>query len=152
MSHQQNEEDLKGYPHYPASEDITRPTNNNGRERLETTEPIVPFNDAIDPRDAEGAVIAASDADISDDEALMLEYAAQNLTDTTLFDATLDAIDDEGTPLHELSSLSHSTDGSTLDIPGSEDDDIQENIGSEDEENNYYSLGGDNHTSLDENA
>lgn len=32
-----------------------------------------------------------------------------------------------------------------LDIPGSELDDVQEEIGSEDEENNYYSLGGDNH-------
>lgn len=38
-----------------------------------------------------------------------------------------------------------------LDIPGSELDDIQEVIGSEDEENNYYSLGGDNHKELDEN-
>ena len=31
--------------------------------------------------------------------------------------------------------------GSDLDIPGTELDDIQEMIGSEDEENNYYSLG-----------
>ncbi|MGC4040051.1 MAG: hypothetical protein QM710_04490 [Flavobacterium sp.] len=40
--------------------------------------------------------------------------------------------------------------GSDLDIPGSELDDAQENIGSEDEENNGYSLGGDNHTDLEE--
>ena len=33
---------------------------------------------------------------------------------------------------------------SGLDIPGSELDDEQEKIGSEDEENNYYSLGDDN--------
>jgi len=33
--------------------------------------------------------------------------------------------------------------GSDLDIPGSELDDDLENIGSEDEENNFYSLGGD---------
>lgn len=38
-----------------------------------------------------------------------------------------------------------------LDIPGAELDDEQEFIGSEDEENNYYSLGGDNHEDLDEN-
>lgn len=31
------------------------------------------------------------------------------------------------------------------DVPGAELDDRQEEIGSEDEENNYYSLGGDNH-------
>ena len=40
--------------------------------------------------------------------------------------------------------------GSDLDIPGSELDDIQENIGSEDEENNYYSLGGDDLNDLEE--
>jgi hypothetical protein len=40
--------------------------------------------------------------------------------------------------------------GNELDIPGSELDDEQEMIGSEDEENNYYSLGGDDHNDLDE--
>jgi len=37
-----------------------------------------------------------------------------------------------------------------LDIPGSELDDLQEDIGNEDEENNYYSIGGDDHLDLDE--
>ena len=40
--------------------------------------------------------------------------------------------------------------GSDLDVPGSELDDDQELIGNEDEENNYYSLGGDDHNDLDE--
>lgn len=40
--------------------------------------------------------------------------------------------------------------GSNLDIPGSELDDEQENVGNEDEENNYYSIGGDDHNNLDE--
>jgi|WetSurSiteA1Bulk_404760.scaffolds.fasta_scaffold167476_2 hypothetical protein len=40
--------------------------------------------------------------------------------------------------------------GGDLDIPGSELDDELESIGSEDEENNFYSLGGDNHNDLDE--
>jgi len=40
--------------------------------------------------------------------------------------------------------------GSNLDIPGSELDDEQENVGDEDEENNYYSIGGDDHNNLDE--
>jgi hypothetical protein len=35
--------------------------------------------------------------------------------------------------------------GDGLDIPGADLDDEQEQIGSEDEENNYYSLGGDAH-------
>jgi len=40
--------------------------------------------------------------------------------------------------------------GGDLDIPGSELDDLLEIIGSEDEENNYYSLGGDDHNDLEE--
>jgi hypothetical protein len=40
--------------------------------------------------------------------------------------------------------------GSDLDVPGSELDDERELIGSEDEENNFYSLGGDNHEDLEE--
>jgi len=40
--------------------------------------------------------------------------------------------------------------GSDLDIPGAELDDALEDVGSEDEENNHYSIGGDNHNDLDE--
>ena len=40
--------------------------------------------------------------------------------------------------------------GGDLDIPGTELDDDEEAIGSEDEENNHYSIGGDNHSNLDE--
>ncbi len=40
--------------------------------------------------------------------------------------------------------------GRNLDVPGSELDDEGENVGNEDEENNYYSIGGDNHNNLDE--
>jgi len=39
---------------------------------------------------------------------------------------------------------------SDLDVPGSELDDDQEAIGSEDEENNYYSIGGEDHEDLEE--
>ena len=152
MSQHPNIEEFSGYPHYSASEDITRPTNNNGRERLEPADPILSFNDAIDPRDSEGVILVTTEEDITDEEITLLEYAAQNLTDNTLYTASLDAVDNEGILLNESGALSSATDGSTLDIPGSEDDDTQENIGAEDEENNYYSLGGDIHSSLDENA
>lgn len=40
--------------------------------------------------------------------------------------------------------------GGDLDVPGSELDDELEDTGSEDEENNNYSIGGDNHNNLDE--
>lgn len=44
----------------------------------------------------------------------------------------------------------HKLTGKDLDVPGSELDDAQEAIGNEDEENNYYSLGGDDHEDLEE--
>jgi hypothetical protein len=40
--------------------------------------------------------------------------------------------------------------GEDLDVPGNEADEKEENAGSEDEENNFYSLGGDDHNDLEE--
>lgn len=37
-----------------------------------------------------------------------------------------------------------------LDVPGVDLDEGDENVGNEDEENNYYSIGGDNHNDLEE--
>lgn len=57
-------------------------------------------------------------------------------------DLSMDGGDDE-----DLKYRPHPVDfsGNDLDVPGSEDDDAAEGIGSEDEENNLYSLGGDRH-------
>ena len=41
--------------------------------------------------------------------------------------------------------------GEDLDVPGNKADETKANSGQEDEENNYYSLGGDNHNDLEEN-
>lgn len=41
--------------------------------------------------------------------------------------------------------------GDDLDVPSSEVDNEQENNAIEDEENSYYSIGGDNHNELEEN-
>lgn len=54
--------------------------------------------------------------------------------------ARLDNVDDEGEPLNEPTAL----DGSGLDVPGSELDDENEEIGEEDEENNPYSVDEEN--------
>jgi hypothetical protein len=58
------------------------------------------------------------------------------------------SIHDTGAP-QEI-DLIEDISGSDLDVPGSELDDELEDIGSEDEENNYYSLGSDDHNDLDE--
>lgn len=53
--------------------------------------------------------------------------------------------------IDRIKDLNENISGSDLDVPGSELDDALEEVGSEDEENNYYSIGGDNHSDLDEN-
>mgnify|MGYP003581741379 CR=1 FL=1 len=64
------------------------------------------------------------------------------------------SMDDEGNIISkenaEVSEIEEAMIGSDLDVPGSELDDENEIIGEEDEENNYYSLGGDNHEDLEE--
>lgn len=59
------------------------------------------------------------------------------------------AMDENGDLLTEEEGVVNVTQdepiGAELDVPGAELDDENEAIGEEDEENNYYSLGGDNH-------
>lgn len=64
--------------------------------------------------------------------------------DKNLKRAALDRVDDDGDPLNEDSFHRNHT-PSDLDVPGAAADDRNEEIGSEDEENNEYSLGGDKH-------
>lgn len=57
-------------------------------------------------------------------------------------------IDGDGNPVEEtelVAELTADDPAADLDIPGAELDDQQQELGSEDEENNYWSLGGDNH-------
>lgn len=74
------------------------------------------------------------DAEVSDEEKELLEEAST--TDPTYSEelrmrgAKVDNGDDDGEPLNE---------GDSLDVPGAELDDDQEQIGAEDEENNEYS-------------
>jgi hypothetical protein len=57
-------------------------------------------------------------------------------------------LEDEDQPGKRESSVSDKNLGDDLDVPGAELDDADEAIGEEDEENNYYSLGGDDHDDL----
>lgn len=59
-------------------------------------------------------------------------------------------LDDEGELLKKKVKGAAKKEGDDLDVPGSELDDADEAIGEEDEENNYYSVGGDDHQDLEE--
>ena len=79
-----------------------------------------------------------TDADILPEEKTLLDSAGEDDEERDLHDAELDTTDNDGEPLNELSSA-NARSGSDLDVPGSEDDDANEDIGEEDEENNSYS-------------
>jgi hypothetical protein len=87
------------------------------------------------------------DSEVSAAEAADLEGSANDMPtedDINLRRAALDNTDAEGVLLNE-GSFNRNITGSDLDVPGSADDDGDEEVGEEDEENNSYSLGGDNH-------
>jgi hypothetical protein len=87
------------------------------------------------------------DADVTPQERADLRKMSEEMPDSddqVLHEASLDETDQEGTPLEEK-GLDQDLSGDDLDVPGSADDDADEEIGEEDEENNEYSLGGDNH-------
>ena len=132
------EKDFPGYPHYPASEDMMNvkgdvrldaDVDNLSRTNLTSSAPAdksveVETNreEVLADVDADDINAEPNDADVTADDLIALEG---NEVDPAKVD-TLEGEDD-------------------LDIPGAEEDDANEEIGEEDEENNYYSVGGDAH-------
>ncbi len=100
------------------------------------------FDDDIDQEIEEN-----SDSNVSQEEKDDLRKSANDMPtedDINLRNSALDNRDEDGTPLNEGSFKNNLT-GTGLDVPGAEQDDEDEEIGEEDEENNEYSLGGDDH-------
>ena len=80
-------------------------------------------------------------SDITAEERPLLDESLENsssVDNNNLWRSALDNTDDSGELLNEESSADDLT-GEDLDIPGSELDDANEDIGEEDEENNGYS-------------
>ncbi|MEO5995320.1 MAG: hypothetical protein ABIN89_01400 [Chitinophagaceae bacterium] len=89
-------------------------------------------------------------SDVNLQERRALKTAAEDMPTEDNFllrEAALDNRDDEGAALNEGSSATRVS-GKDLDIPGAEEDDTDEVIGEEDEENNPYSLGGDDNDEI----
>lgn len=90
-------------------------------------------------------IVADRRSNVSEEEAALLEEAAEstNEEDRIMRRSALDSTDDDGDPLNEK-GFRDAYNGSDLDVPGSEDDDADEEIGEEDEENNAYSVDEEN--------
>jgi hypothetical protein len=151
------ENDFPGYPHYDEKEDITRQATEKVPLDVENISRLVDVNTTINenriqpdatagepttaviPPDPDGEVelVPGTEADVTEEDLMAL--GSRGLS--------MDGGDDEVLRTKTYPIQSGDED---LDIPGAELDDLNEQIGSEDEENNYYSLGGDNHENLEE--
>ncbi|MGZ8511219.1 MAG: hypothetical protein ACXWWA_12610 [Chitinophagaceae bacterium] len=97
----------------------------------------------LDDTDRQDEVSGQLNANVTKDEIKILDDAAGKINSTdqqNLDSAQLDQYDEDGELLNEKTGLS----GKDLDVPGSELDDDNEDIGEEDEENNPYSLDEEN--------
>jgi hypothetical protein len=95
--------------------------------------------EANDLLDTNEDILLDKNLNVTNSERDLLQRSSESmatLDDDQLTKAELDMTDDEGTLLNEGSERG----GKDLDIPGSEEDDANEEIGEEDEENNSYSL------------
>jgi hypothetical protein len=153
------DQDFPGYPHYPATEDIMNPSNHTERvtgeldnhsradlNRMHLDHPIKSGSDTTDPNRLEDQedlhLVEGTSADVTetDMETLkMLDGDMESLRSPRGADSNQRDSDDP-IPVDEQLNALHADE---MDVPGEETDDANEEIGEEDEENNYYSLGGD---------
>jgi hypothetical protein len=139
------DDDFPGYPYYPPSEDIMNPANQVERVPVDV-ENLAPTGVVRNPppKSTESTTVVQTNVEQTDDELRIVPGTDADVTreDLRLLNAT------EGS--YANASTATTVTGEDLDVPGADEDDVNEDIGEEDEENNYYSLGGDNHENLEE--
>ncbi len=135
-----------GYPLYAAAEDIM---NQGKRVNGDMEDPGSLKNTPISKLPGLSATENIDKIDPEDSIEAPDQYAvtSEDLEALGEKELSMDMGDDEELK-HRTAPVDFS--GNDLDVPGSELDDEQESVGSEDEENNNYSLGGDNHEDLEE--
>ncbi len=131
-----------------------------GQEHVHPPNPGEYADTTISSADEEGENVW-TDEEITEDSSNVSGIEKELLNDSandmptkdeqSLRRASLDSRDNEGTPLNEKTSA-NAISGSDLDVPGADADDMNEDIGEEDEENNPYSLGGDDNSINEERS
>jgi hypothetical protein len=145
-----DDRDLPGYPHYPPEEDIMNPqsgfkkisaddeiANSKSLSSRSINNPVEPAESSKDDGD-DIKIVRGTEADVTKDDLRLLGAR----------DEDADLGDDE--LMQANARVDDVPNEDDLDVPGSDLDDADEELGEEDEENNYYSLGGDRHENLEE--
>jgi hypothetical protein len=140
---QEDQSEYPGYRPYPPEEDIVRNAErvegNLDDEGLDKSKSTM---NTVSPANENQPELPAEPEPPSE-----FEVTEEDLEALGPVDLSLDLGEDE-----QLKQRTHPVDfaGENLDVPGTSDDDDRELTGSEDEENNPYSLGGDGHNDLEE--
>ncbi len=150
------DEDFPGYPHYPAKDDILNPATDSARVDIDvenltrshkiTDEHLKDISDIPDTEvDNTEVADTTGEADIN---------TGANDSDVTAEDLLILGDRDQDQDMGEDEALEAQgwapVTGKDLDVPDG-DMDVDDTPGEEDEENSYYSLGGDNMENLSEN-
>ena len=135
-----DDQEFPGYPKYPGKEDITVQNNrvSMNEEGLATSRENLAKTSSPDDENVIRPSSRRRESDLTRED---LEALGPD-------DLSLDMGEDEELLKHRTRPVDFS--GDDLDIPGSELDDENEKIGSEDEENNIYSLGSDREDDLED--
>jgi hypothetical protein len=146
------DQDFPGYPHYPAKEDIM--DQRTGSHKVD-----MDMENMASARNASGVsqrfVTAQEGRNPNRENQQSTEETNDDLnirsgTDADVNEGDLAVLNSTNDEIGVPQNVSDEDINTDLDIPGSELDDANEKIGEEDEENNYYSLGGDRHESQEE--
>ena len=150
------DQDFPGYPHYPAEEDILNPENRAKKididvenltrshtistEHIKSIEGVPPaepdFTEATEDEPDDIQMVPGTEADVTAEDLLILGER----------DEDMDLGEDEELKARGWQPMT----GRDLDIPDA-DLDGNDALGQGDEENSYYSLGGDEMEKLEEN-
>ena len=150
------DEDFPGYPHYPAQEDILNPENQGKRvdldvenltrshkipvdhmKNIEGTPGVEPDFTQVNDDDGDDInMVPGTEADVTEEDLVLLGPK----------DADMDMDEDEELRTRGWVPVT----GKDLDVPDA-DLEGEDALGQGDEENSYYSLGGDEKEKLEEN-
>jgi hypothetical protein len=151
------DQDFPGYPHYPAKDDILNPENSTGRIEIDVENLTRSNTISVDHiNNIQGAPELREDfTQVPEEEDEDLEIVPGTEADVTAEDLALLGPRDGDMDLDEDEDLKargwEPRTGRDLDIPDAElEGSESEALGQEDEENSYYSLGGDERENLRE--
>lgn len=147
---EKTDQDFPGYPHYPAREDIMDQRNDYVREDVDVENIPNSNRSGVSQRFLAGQHNERAEEPRNTNRDQQDDINIREGTEGDVTNDDLIALGSTDAEIGRPQNVSNEDINTDLDVPGSELDDENEVLGEEDEENNYYSLGGDRHDNQEE--